>query len=103
MGVKLRAREVAMHKIRRLWALNVSAHNGLRLCAPGLFAILAVAPAAAQFSIRTGALGGASGSRSMSRPLGGFGPGYNSSGSSRYSGSGASRGSLYGYPFTYSV
>jgi hypothetical protein len=77
--------EVAMHKLRRLCALG----------------LLAVAPAAAQFSMRTGALGGASGSRAMSRPLGGFGPGYNSSGN-RYS-SGASRGALYGYPYAYSV
>src|SRR5580658_2069439 len=92
MSVKLRAREVAMHKLRRLCAL------GLGVVVAGF---LAVAPAAAQFSMRTGALGGASGSRAMSRPLGGFGPGYNSSGN-RYS-SGASRGALYGYPYAYSV
>jgi hypothetical protein len=83
-----------MYKARRLCAL------GLPIIVAGL---VAVAPAAAQFSMRTGALGGASGSRSMSRPLGGFGPGYNSSGSRSYYGSGASRGALYGYPFTYSV
>jgi hypothetical protein len=75
-------------------------HKLRRLCALGL---LAVGPATAQLSMRTGALGGASGSRAMSRPLGGFGSGHNSSGSNRYYGSGASRGVLYGYPYAYSV
>jgi hypothetical protein len=81
-------------------------HKLSRLCALGLLAaglLLDATPAAAQFSMRTGALGGASGSRAMSRPLGGFGPGYNSSGSNRYYNSGASRGALYGYPYAYSV
>ena len=79
-------------------------HNLRRLCALGLLAVgllLDATPAAAQFSMRTGALGGASGSRATSRPLGGFGPGYNSSGINRRSS--GSRGALYGYPYAYSV
>jgi hypothetical protein len=83
-----------MYELRRLCALGLVAAAGL------LFGAI---PAAAQFSMRTGALGGASGSRSMSRPLGGLGPRYNSTGSNRYYGSGASRGVLSGYPYAYSV
>lgn len=64
--------------------------------------LLAVSPASAQFSMRTGALGGPVGARAMSHPLGGFGPGYNGLGSNRYS-RGTSRTPLYGYPYAYSV
>jgi hypothetical protein len=81
--------------------------NLRRLCALGLPVVVAglilAGPAAAQFSMRTGALGGSTGSRAMSRPLGGFGPGYNSSGANRYSRNGAAVRPLYGYPYAYSV
>jgi hypothetical protein len=64
----------------------------------GLFAgLVAVTPAAAQYSMRTGALGGSIGSRSISRPLGGA-PVAN-----RFSRT-PSRAPLYrGYPYGYSV
>jgi hypothetical protein len=80
-----------MHNIRRLCAL------GLPVIVSGL---VAVVPAAAQLSLRTGALGGSLGSRTIGRPLGGFSPGYNTSRTNRY---GASRSPLYGYPYAYSV
>jgi hypothetical protein len=66
-------------------------------------------PAAAQYSMRTGALGGSIGSRAISRPLGGTNPGFNGSGyygSGYYSSGnrGAGRAPLYGgYPYAYSV
>ncbi len=74
-----------------------------------LAGVVAVAPAAAQYSMRTGALGGSIGSRAISRPLGGTNPGFNGSGYGRsgYYGSGyrgAGRAPLYaGYPYAYSV
>jgi hypothetical protein len=73
-------------------------------CALGLFAVLvAVAPAAAQYSMRTGSLGGSLASRAISRPLGGTTAGFNSFGAARYS-RGTSRAPLYGgYPYAYSV
>jgi len=80
-----------MHKVSRLCAL------GLPVIVAGF---LAVAPAAAQFNLRTGSLGGSLGSRTISRPLGGFTPGYANPRNNRY---GASRSPLYGYPYTYSV
>lgn len=76
---------------------------------PVLFAgLVAVMPAAAQYSLRTGALGGSIGSRAYTRPLGGTNPGLNGSGYGRsgYYGSGyrgAGRAPLYGYPYAYSV
>jgi hypothetical protein len=91
MNVTLKAREVAMHNVSRLCAL------WLPVIVAGSFA---VAPAAAQFSLRTGSLGGSLGSRAISRPLGGFTPGYANPRNNRY---GASRSPLYGYPYTYSV
>ena len=100
-----------MRNIGRLFARRVfahmSAHNGLRLCALGsslaAAGLFVAAPAAAQFSMRTGALGGSSGSGAMSRPLGGYSAGYIGSRTNRYNGSGGSRRPLYGYPYTYSV
>jgi len=80
-----------MHKLRRLCAL------GLPLIVAG---VVTVAPAAAQFGLRTGALGGSLGSRPISRPLGGFTPGNASPRNNRY---GTLRSPLYGYPYTYSV
>jgi len=80
-----------MQNLRRLCAL------GLPIVVGGL---VAVSPAAAQFSLRTGALGGSLGSRTIGRPLGGFTPGYASPRNNRY---GAARTPLYGYPYTYSV
>jgi hypothetical protein len=74
-----------------------------------LAGLVAVTPAAAQYSMRTGALGGSIGSRAISRPLGGTNPGFNGSGYARsgFYGSGyrgAGRGPLYaGYPYAYSV
>src|SRR5580658_4027240 len=74
-----------------------------------LAGLAAVAPAAAQYSMRTGALGGSIGSRAISRPLGGTNPGFNGSGYGRpgFNGSGyrgAGRAPLYaGYPYAYSV
>jgi len=91
MSGNLKAREVAMHNTRRLCALGL----------PVIFAgLVAVSPAAAQLSLRTGALGGSLGSRTIGRPLGGFSPGYTTSRTSRY---GTTRTPLYGYPYTYSV
>ena len=87
-----------MRNIGRLFARRVFA-LGSSLAAAGLFV---AAPAAAQLSLRTGALGGSSGSGAMSHPLGGFSPGYTSSRINRYNG-GVSRRPLYGYPYTYSV
>jgi hypothetical protein len=66
-------------------------------------------PAAAQYGLRTGALGGSIGSRAYTRPLGGTNPGFNGSGYGRsgYYGSGyrgAGRAPWYGgYPYVYSV
>jgi hypothetical protein len=80
-----------MYNLRRLCAL------GFPVIAGGLFAVV---PAAAQFGLRTGALGGSLGSRAISRPLGGFTPGYASPRNNRY---GAGRTPLYGYPYAYSV
>jgi hypothetical protein len=68
------------------------------LCGLIFAGLLAVAPAAAQFSMRIGALGGAGTARATGRPLGGFGPGYNR-GTYR---NGYGRGGL-GYPYGYSV
>lgn len=64
----------------------------------GLFAALVtVVPAAAQYSMRTGSLGGSLGSRAFSRPLGG------TTAAGRYS-SATARAPLYsGYPYAYSV
>jgi hypothetical protein len=85
-----------------LCALRKFAHNRpFGLCAlVGLVAgLTAAAPAAAQYSLRTGSLGGSLASRAISRPLGGT-TGF---GASRYS-RGASRAPLYsGYPYGYSV
>jgi hypothetical protein len=64
--------------------------------------LLAVSPAAAQFSMRTGALGGSGSARASSRPLGGFSPAYTGFGTNRYS-RGTGRTGLYGYPYAYSV
>jgi hypothetical protein len=82
----------------------------VKLWLPVLIAgLVAVTPAAAQYSMRTGALGGSIGSRAISRPLGGTNPGFNGSGYGRssYYGSGyrgAGRSPLYGgYPYAYSV
>ena len=66
-----------------------------------------VAPAAAQFGARSGALGGGFASRGMSRPLGGIPPGFtgletNRRFSNRNSGGGPRR-QFSGYPFAYSV
>jgi hypothetical protein len=101
---RLCALNLSAHNGLRLCALKVIAHNGLRLCALGLPVIagglFAVAPAAAQFSLRTGALGGSLGSRTIGRPLGGFTPGYANPRSNR---NGAARTPLFGYPYTYSV
>jgi hypothetical protein len=63
---------------------------------PVIFALIAAAPAAAQYSMRTGSLGGGLASPAMSRPLGGFAP-------ARGRNRGPSRAPLYGYPFAYSV
>ncbi len=65
--------------------------------------LLAAAPAAAQFSLRTGALGGPASARAFSRPLGGVGPGFgfNGFGAGRYA-RGNYRGPL-GYPYLYST
>jgi hypothetical protein len=74
-----------------------------------LAGLIAVAPAAAQYSLRTGALGGNIGSRAFTRPLGGTtNPGFNGAGSGRpgYYGSGyrgARRAPYAGYPYVYSV
>jgi hypothetical protein len=77
---------------------------------PVLIAVLVgVAPASAQYSMRTGALGGSIGSRASSHPMGGTPPGFNGAGYGRsgYYGSGyrgARRAPLYGgYPYAYSV
>lgn len=94
--------------MKTLFAFGLPAHNGpLGLCAFGLpvvFAgLIAVAPAAAQYSMRTGSLGGSLGSRAISRPLGGFAPGFTGFGAGRNY-RGASRAPLYGgYPYAYSV
>jgi hypothetical protein len=87
-----------MRSVRRLFARRVFA-LGLPVVVAGL---LVVAPAAAQFGLRTGALGGSSGSNAMTRPLGGFSPGFTSSRINRFNG-GVSRRPVYGYPYTYSV
>jgi hypothetical protein len=85
MSANLIAKEIAM---KTLFALGL---------------VIAVMPAAAQYSMRTGALGGSIGSRATSRPLGGFAPGVTGFGATR-SFRGVSRTPLYGgYPFAYSV
>jgi hypothetical protein len=58
-------------------------------------------PVAAQYSLRTGALGGPASARAFSRPLGGTGPVYNGYAAGRYS-RGNYRGVL-GYPYLYST
>ncbi len=73
---------------------------GVTICALISAGLVSVVPAAAQYSMRTGSLGGPSAARASSRPLGGFGPGY--SALNRYS-SRTYRGPLYGYPYAYSV
>ena len=73
---------------------------GVTICALISASLVSVAPAAAQYSMRTGSLGGSNSARASSRPLGGFGPGYNAL--NRYS-SNTYRGPLYGYPYAYSV
>ena len=65
--------------------------------------VITVMPAAAQYSVRTGALGGSLGARASSRPLGGFAPGFTGYGATRNF-RGVSRAPLYrGYPYAYSV
>jgi len=119
MSVNLKAREVAMKSLRalRVFARNGPfglrafwgfAHNGpFGLCALGLSVVwvglITVTPAAAQYSMRTGSLGGSIGSRATSRPLGGFAPGFTGFGTGRNFRNGAARAPLYGYPFAYSV
>jgi hypothetical protein len=76
-----------------------------------VISLVAVAPAAAQFGARSGALGGGFASRGMSRPLGGIaGPGFTTGLNSRgnfvgRNGSvrGGSRRSAIGYPYAYSI
>jgi hypothetical protein len=117
MSANLIAKEIAMKTLFACWELAHNgpfglwgglrpAHNGpFGLCAfalgfglPVVFAgLMAVRPAAAQYSMRTGALGGSLASRATSRPLGGFAP---SAGRSARS---TSRAPLYGYPYAYSV
>jgi hypothetical protein len=63
--------------------------------------LIAAAPMAAQYSLRTGALGGPAGARAFSRPLGGVGPVYNGFAAGRYA-RGNYRGAL-GYPYLYST
>ena len=80
--------------------------NSLRAFTLLVAGLVAAAPAAAQYAMRTGSLGGSAAAGAFSRPLGGFGPGYNFSGSGRHyrnSRNGGSRGPRYGYPYTYSV
>jgi hypothetical protein len=105
MSVNLIAKEIAM---KTLFARQGTAHNGsFGLCALGLPVVIAglfaVAPAAAQFSMRTGSLGGSLAAGSMSRPLGGFTPGFTGFGAARNFRNGTPRAPLYGYPFAYSV
>ena len=78
---------------------------GLPVLLAGLTAVM---PAAAQYSLRTGALGGNIGSRAFTRPLGGTNPGFNGAGYGRpgYYGSGyrgGRRAPYAGYPYAYSV
>ena len=73
---------------------------GVTICVLVCAGLVSVVPAAAQLSLRTGSLGGANSAKAISRPLGGFGPGYNAL--NRYSRS-TYRGPLYGYPYAYSV
>jgi hypothetical protein len=72
-------------------------------CALGLpfvvAGLLGVVPATAQLSMRTGSLGGSVGARGISRPLGGFAPGY----ANRTYRGGTSRPLYGGYPYAYSV
>jgi hypothetical protein len=90
MSVNLKARKAAMKYLPVILA--------------GLFA---VAPAAAQFGARSGALGGGFASRGMSRPLGGIPPGFTGLGPNRnFNGrnfNGNQRRPLVGYPYAYSV
>ena len=78
---------------------------GLPVAFLGLASIglVAVTPATAQYSMRTGSLGGSLASRAFSRPLGGTTAGFTNFGAGRYS-RGATRAPLYaGYPYAYSV
>ncbi len=78
---------------------------GLPVAFLGLASIglVAVTPATAQYSMRTGSLGGNLASRAFSRPLGGTTAGFTNFGAGRYS-RGATRAPLYaGYPYAYSV
>ena len=63
--------------------------------------LVCVIPGFAQYSLRTGALGGPVGARAFSRPLGGVGPRFNGFAAGRFS-RGNYRGPL-GYPYVYSV
>ncbi len=67
-----------------------------------LAGLFCAASAPAQYSMRTGALGGPAGARAYSRPLGGVGPGFNRYGSSPYR-NGYNHGRYNGYPYGYSV
>jgi hypothetical protein len=79
------------------------------LLAFGIVALIGVAPAAAQFGARSGALGGSFASRGISRPLGGIpGPTFPALSPNRnFSGRGTNRGKArparVGYPFAYSI
>ncbi len=64
--------------------------------------LVASLPLAAQYSMRTGSLGGPVGAKAFSRPLGGFSPGFNGFGTLNTR-SNRNRGLLYGYPYAYSV
>lgn len=70
---------------------------GVLVCA----GLIGVAPAAAQFSLRTGSLGGPASARAFSRPLGGVSPVFNGLSANRFS-RGTYRGPI-GYPYVYSV
>lgn len=93
--------------MKSVCGLRVFARNGLfGLRAFGFIAfagLIAVAPAAAQYNMRVGSLGGGVAARAFSHPLGGFTPGFNGFGSGRNFRNGPGRGPLYGYPFAYSV
>lgn len=64
--------------------------------------LVAAFPGCAQFSMRTGSLGGPAGARAYSHPLGGVGPGFSGFGNVN-SRNVRNRGLLYGYPYAYSV
>lgn len=67
-----------------------------------LAGLLSAASAPAQYSMRTGSLGGPAGARAYTRPLGGVGPGFNRYGNTPYR-NGYNRGVYSGYPYGYSV